>query len=235
MKLLLFCLAALALLAALLLILRRRDEQRLIRYQNKLLLKQIDEVHGVYQTMRGWRHDYHNHLQSLRAKLAMGQIEEAQAYLCALETDLDSIRQISETGNLALDAILNSKLSLVRQQGTQLSFKAEVPKALSVPELDLCVLLGNLIDNAVEACEAVPADERFIRLYIGTLRQQLYITITNATKEHVRRLDSEYITKKRGNHGQGLLRINRIVEKHGGFINRQNEPGVFVTEVLLPL
>lgn len=232
-------LAALAALLAgfllLVLLIRRRYEQRLIRYQNKLLLRQIDEVHGIYQTMRGWRHDYHNHLQALKARLAMGQVEQARAYLDALETDLSDIRQISETGNLALDAILNSKLSLVRQQGTLLSFKAEVPASLTVSDIDLCVLLGNLIDNAVEACEPLPTQERFIRLYIGVLRRQLYISITNATGELARKLDSEYVTHKRGLHGQGLLRINRIVEKYGGFINRQNEPGVFATEIMLPL
>lgn len=218
-----------------LLLLRRHYERRLVRYQNKLLLKQIDEVHGLYQTMRGWRHDYHNHLQSLKAHLALGQLDEAKAYLDELETDLSGIRQLSETGNLALDAILNSKLSLVKQQGTRLSFKVAVPKTLTVTSIDLCVLLGNLIDNAVEACERVAPEERFIRLYIGVLKQQLYISITNATGEHVRKLDNEYITKKRGLHGQGLLRIDRIVKKYGGFINRQNEPGVFATEVLLPL
>lgn len=48
-------------------------------------------------------------------------------------------------------------------------------------------------------------------------------------------MDSEYISKKRGNHGHGLKRINLVVEKYGGYINRQNEPGVFVTEIMLPL
>ncbi len=67
------------------------------------------------------------------------------------------------------------------------------------------------------------------------LKRQLYISITNATGEPARKLDSEYVTKKRGLHGQGLLRIDRIAKKYGGFINRQNEPGVFATEVLLPL
>jgi sensor histidine kinase regulating citrate/malate metabolism len=119
----------------------------------------------------------------------------------------------------------------------EINYKAEVPPELTVSDLDLCVLIGNLIDNAVEACEKLEAGEsgRFIRLYIGVLKKQLYITITNGTGEIVRKLDEEYITAKRGNHGHGLKRINKIVEKYGGFINRKNEPGVFVTEILLPL
>ncbi len=76
---------------------------------------------------------------------------------------------------------------------------------------------------------------KFIRLYIGVLKKQLYISVTNATSEVVRKLDEEYITTKRGNHGHGLKRINGIVEKYNGYINRNNEPGVFVTEIMLPL
>ena len=165
----------------------------------------------------------------------MGQTELAQEYLGRLEQDLDSIKQLVETGNVSLDAILNSKLSYAQKQQISLHYKATVPPKLSVSDIDLCVLLGNLIDNAVEACEQLPVEQRFLRLYIGIFRKQLYISVTNATGELVRKLDEEYITTKRGNHGHGLKRINNTVEKYGGFINRKNEPGVFVTEIMLPL
>lgn len=70
---------------------------------------------------------------------------------------------------------------------------------------------------------------------LDSSREQLYISVSNATNETVRKLDEEYITHKRGNHGHGLKRINLIVEKYDGFINRKNEAGVFVTEIMLPL
>ena len=99
----------------------------------------------------------------------------------------------------------------------------------------MCVLIGNLIDNAVESCRKLPVEEQFLRLYIAPFKEQLYISVTNATNEVVRKLDEEYISNKRGDHGHGLKRINNIVEKYDGYINRKNEPGVFVTEVMLPL
>ena len=215
--------------------LRKSYEQSMMEYQNKVVAKQVEEVQGLYMTMRGWRHDYHNHLQVLKAQLSMGQTELAQEYLGRLEQDLDSIKQLVETGNVSLDAILNSKLSYAQKQQISLHYKATVPPKLSVSDIDLCVLLGNLIDNAVEACEQLPVEQRFLRLYIGIFRKQLYISVTNATGELVRKLDEEYITTKRGNHGHGLKRINNTVEKYGGFINRKNEPGVFATEIMLPL
>ena len=210
-------------------------ERQIAAYQNKLLKNQVDEVHNMYLTMRGWRHDYHNHMQSVKAYLAMDSLDEARAYLDRLEQDLDDIDLLFHTGNINADAILNSKISLAIRKGIQVDYKATVPKELAVSDIDLCVVIGNLIDNAVEACEKVEPQHQFIRLYIGILRRQLYISVSNATGEAVRKLDEEYITTKRGNHGHGLKRINNIVNKYDGYINRKNEPGVFVTEIMLPI
>lgn len=209
--------------------------RQIAAYQNKLLKNEVDEVHNIYLTMRGWRHDYHNHMQSVKAYLAMDNLDEARAYLDRLEQDLDDINLLFNTGNINADAILNSKISLAIKKGIQVDYKATVPKELAVSDIDLCVVIGNLIDNAVEACEKVEPEDQFIRLYIGILRRQLYLSVSNATSEVVRKFDEEYITTKRGNHGHGLKRINNIVDKYDGYINRKNEPGVFVTEIMLPL
>jgi len=152
-----------------------------------------------------------------------------------LEADLNDITQIVTTGNVKVDAILNAKFSLALNNHIQLDFKAVVPEHLAITDLDLCVLIGNLVDNAVEACYQLDEKDRFIRFYMRTYKQQFYLSLTNATNEVVRKLDEEYITKKRGNHGHGLKRINLVVEKYQGMINRKNEPGVFVTEIMLPL
>lgn len=216
-------------------IMQRQYEKALINYQNKILSQEMEEVRSIYMTMRGWRHDYHNHMQSVKAYLAKDNIEEAKAYINRLEEDLADIRLLFDTGNLNVDAILNAKISLALENGIRCDYKAVIPKKLSVSDIDLCVVIGNLIDNAVEACRSVKKEEQFLRLYIAPLKQQLYITVTNATSEVVRKLDEEYISQKRGDHGHGLKRINQVVKKYDGYINRKNEPGVFVTEILLPL
>lgn len=214
-------------------VIRKRYEEYSMNYQNKLLKNQVEEVQHIYMTMRGWRHDYHSHLQSLKVKLNQGQIEEAAKYLNELEEDLDDIHQLVESGNVNVDAILNSKLSLAIEQDIDVNVKVAIPEKLPLSDIDCCVLLGNLIDNAIEACEKVE-ENKFIRLYIGIYKKQLYMSITNATNEVVRKYDEEYISKKRGNHGHGLKRINKVVEKYNGYINRKNEPGVFVCEIMLP-
>ncbi len=236
--------AAAAIIAALLVlfivlvlrnVMQKRYERAIINYQNKLLSQEMEEVRHIYMTMRGWRHDYHNHMQSLKAYLAKNEIEEAENYLNNLENDLDDIQLLFDTGNVNVDAILNAKVSLALKNQIQCDYKAIIPKEMTVTDIDLCVLIGNLIDNAVESCRNLPVPEQFMRLYIAPMKKQLYISVCNATNEVVRKIDEDYISKKRGDHGHGLKRINLIVEKYDGYINRKNEPGVFVTEVMLPL
>ena len=232
-------LASVALLASasilLRLLIKTYYEKSTEAYQNKLVKNQIEEVNNVYMTMRGWRHDYHNHMQSVKAYLAEENTAGAQAYLDRLETDLDQVRLLFDTGNLNVDAILNAKISLALEREIPCHYKATIPKQLSVSDIDLCVILGNLIDNAVEACRDVEPKSQFLRLYIAPMKQQFYISVSNATNELVRKLDEDYISRKRGDHGHGLKRIDVMVEKYGGYINRKNEPGVFVTEIMLPL
>lgn len=216
--------------------LRKKYEEQFVEYQAEALSRQVEEVQGIYMTMRGWRHDYHNHMQKLKAHIAAHQWDAVRIYLDQLEEDLDRVEVKYQTGNVSLDAILNSKLSLAEKAALEINCKIELCERISIPDIDLCVLVGNLIDNAVEACAALSAEqEKFLRLYICVRKSQLYIAVTNATNEVIRRLDQEYITKKRGSHGYGLKRIDAIVEKYQGYIRRANEPGVFSTEIMLPL
>lgn len=212
------------------------NDRKYLDYQVAVMSRQVEEVNEIYMIMRGWRHDYHNHLQKLKAHLAMGQVAEAERYLNELEGDLDDIRVKYTTGNVSLDAILNSKLSIAEKEKIRINCKAEIGENLTVGDIDLCVILGNLIDNAVESCRKMPEDaERFLRIYLCIRKRQLYIAVTNSTGEIIRRLDAEYISNKRGDHGHGLKRIDLVVDKYNGYIRRANEPGVFSTEIMLPL
>ena len=214
----------------------KREEDKTIIYQNKLMKQQMDEIENIYMTMRGWRHDYHNHLQSLKGFLSLNKVDQMKNYLNELETDLDSIDTLYHSGNLQLDSILNAKLAIAEKGQIRIHCDASIPPQLHVSDLDLCVILGNLLDNAIESCRKIKnPDERFIRVYIGILKKQLYISITNATSETVKQRTDHYFTTKRGDHGHGLKRVDQVVKKYDGYLNRQNEPGVFATEIILPL
>lgn len=211
-------------------------DRKISRFQNELVDKHYAEVETMYRKMRGWRHDYHNHIQVLKAHLEFGRYGEAGQYLAMLNDDLTTVDTVIKTGNVMVDAILNSKLTMIKEREIQVDATAVVPQDVPFSGIDLSVLIGNLLDNAMEACaQVLNKDERFIRIYIDIVKKQLYISVTNSMDGRARRKGLQYLSTKAGLHGFGLLRIDRIASKYGGFINRQNEEGVFATEVMLPL
>lgn len=211
-------------------------DRRISRFQNELVDRHYDEVEVMYRKMRGWRHDYHNHIQTLKAYMSLSQYEQATSYLDGLEKDLTNVDTVLKTGNVMVDAILNSKLSLILEKGIAVDATALVPGNIAVSGVDLSVLIGNLLDNAMEACMELPGQEdRFIRIYIDIIKKQLYISVTNSMKGKARRFGGHFLSRKEGSHGFGLTRIDSIVARYGGYLNRQTEEGVFATEIMLPL
>lgn len=214
---------------------RRTAEKRAEEYLQDFAEKHYIEVENIYRDMRGWRHDYHNQLQTMMACISLKQYDKLYEHLNELDGDLRSVDTILKTGNVMADAILNSKLSMAKKKNIKIDATAAVPKTLCVSDIDLCAVLGNLLDNAMESCLKIEnGDDRFIRLYIGTLKGQLYISVTNSASG-IKKSAGEYITSKVGSHGYGLRRIDAVVAKYNGYKNRQDEGDVFATEIMLPL
>lgn len=215
---------------------RRCVEQQIVRYQNDLTEKHCEEVDNLYRQTRGWRHDLKNHLQTMQAYLEMGQTQQLQNYLRELTEDYNTIDIALRTGNSMLDAILNSKLSIIRARDIRVDVTAEVPSSIPVSDMDLSVMIGNLLDNAMEACLKVPREQRFIRLYITKAKENLYIYVMNAADGSYRRGGGGYLsTKLSDSHGYGLQRIDKVIRKYKGYRSREDEGDVFATEILIPL
>lgn len=210
-------------------------DRRIASYQHTLIETHYSEVENMYRQMRGWRHDYRNHIQLMKSYALSGDVEAVLHYLDALETDLVTIDTVVKTGNRMADAILNSKISLARSKGVPVVAEAEISIALTTPELDLCIIIGNLFENAIEANLPLPEEARMIRIFMEMKGNQLYIAFTNMTASGKRqKVGGRFLSTKGEGHGLGLLRIDTIVERHGGYINRNSEDGAFSTEILLP-
>ena len=211
-------------------------DRRIGIYQRELIETHYTEVENMYRQMRGWRHDYRSHIQVMKAHAAAGDLEAVQAYLDKLDADLTALDPAVRTGNAMVDAILNSKISLARSREISVRADANIPVALRLSELDLCVIIGNLFDNAIEASLALPAPERLIRVYMEIKGAQLYISFTNLTAAGKRKkVSGRFATTKGEGHGFGLVRIDNIVERLGGYITRSSEEGAFSTEILIPV
>lgn len=211
-------------------------DRRIERFQSELIEKQVREIQNMYKQVRGWRHDYRNHIQNMKIQLAQGNYAELDSYLDSLADDLNTVDTVIKTGNIMADAILNSKLSVAEKLNIRLNVKANIPNNIPLSDVELCALLGNLLDNAAEACAKLPESERFMRIYIGCLKNQLYMSVQNSA-EDVKKVAGRYLSTKQseGEHGYGIFRIDRVAKKYGGYVNRQNEEGVFATEIMVPL
>lgn len=209
-------------------------DRRIERFQSELIEKQVREIQNMYRQVRGWRHDYRNHINNMKIQLSEGNYDKLSDYLNELADDLDTVDTVIKTGNVMADAILNSKLNVAEKMNIKLNVKANVPDKLPMSDVELCSMLGNILDNAVEACGTLPEEERFMRVYIGKLKGQLYLSVQNSAGK-VRKSKNTYLSTKDGEHGYGLFRIDRVAKKYGGYVNRQNEEGVFATEILIPI
>lgn len=211
-------------------------DKRIERFQSDLIQKQVRETEDMYKQVRGWRHDYRNHIQNMKILLEEHNYEKLNAYMNELAMDLIAVDTVIKTGNVMADAVLNTKISMARRLQIQVHVKALISDRIPMSDVELCAVLGNLLDNATESCERLPEKERFIRIYIGVVKEQFYLSVQNAAGE-IKRTSDGYLSMKRGgrNYGYGIFRIDRITQKYGGCVNRQNEEGVFATELLFPL
>lgn len=213
----------------------KKIDKQIEQYQKELIETHYQEVDNMYRQMRGWRHDYRNHIQTMKAYAAMGDFQAIKDYLDLLDQDLAKVDMIVKTGNAMTDAILNSKVSLARSKDIKVVVDAHIAVKLSSSELDLCCIIGNLFDNAIEASVKLPKEERLIRVYMEMKSTQLYISFTNFTADKKRKKVGKLFTTTKGEgHGLGLVKIDDIVERNGGYISRNSEDGAFTTEILLP-
>lgn len=213
----------------------KRVDRQIALYQRELIETHYREVDNMYRQIRGWRHDYRNHVQLMKVLAEQGDLAGLRAYLDELDNDLNTVDLAVKTGNAMADAILNSKISLAKARGVTVQADAHIPVKLRTSELDLCCILGNLFDNAIEASAKLPEAQRLIRVYMDMKGTQLYISFTNfAAGGKLQKVGGRFRTTKGEGHGFGLVRIDAIVERLGGYLSRNSEDGAFTTEILLP-
>lgn len=205
-------------------------QKKLSAFENEMAKKYYSETEIMYNKMRAWRHDYRHHIQVMKAHFAK-EYSEIEKYLDMLDDDLKCVETVIKTGNKMADAILNSKLTLATEKNINIKAEANIPVCLSITELDLCIIIGNLLDNAIDACCELPEEKRLIRIYIEMKGNFLYLSLINTAKGNKK---SNFLTTKGEGHGFGIPRIDNIIKKYGGYIKRASEDESFSTELMLP-
>lgn len=212
---------------------RRKTYLKLAGYQTEQSRRHLNEVRSIYMEMRGYKHDFHHHLQTLKGYLLAGEYGRAAAYVDELDTKLQQVDTLLKTGNVSLDAILSAKLAQAKNEAISVTVKAGVPAQLNISDVELSIIIGNLLDNAIEACKGI-SGERFLRLYIAMKGNMLYFSMLNSAAEKKKKLGSLFASHKNGAHGFGLRRAEAIIKEHGGWVKYNSEDGAFTSEFLVP-
>ena len=212
---------------------RKKTYLKLVEYQTEQSEKHLNEVRSIHKEMRGYKHDFHHHLQALKGQLEAGEVDRALAYIEQIDNQLMNVDTLLKTGNVSLDAILSAKIAQAKAENIAVTVKANVPDALTISDLELSIIIGNLLDNAIEACRTVTG-ERFIRIFISMKGTMLYFSMLNAAGAKKKKTGSLFATHKDGVHGFGLRRAEAILEEHGGWVKYNSEDGAFTSEFLVP-
>lgn len=212
---------------------RKRTYLKLAEYQTEQSERHLNEVRSIYREMRGYKHDFHNHLQTLKGQLEAGEAERALSYIEQLDGQLMHVDTLLKTGNISLDAILSAKIAQAKESKIAVTVKANVPEGLLLSDLELSIVVGNLLDNAIEACLEAPG-ERFLRIYMGMKNKMLYFSMLNSSGAKRQKKGSRFTSRKEGFHGFGLRRAETILKEHGGWCKYNSEDGAFTSEFLVP-
>lgn len=214
----------------------KEKEYALIQYQNELMIKATEENKELNNEWRRIRHDFNNHISCIDMLLQMGNIEKARAYIQKLTQNGERKELIVNIGNATASAILSQKMVRAKSCQIQMNIEGELPNQLIVEDNDLCALLSNALDNAIEAtCQIEDTTKRQIELSMVYNEKNVLIKISNAVKNNIDSSSSLKTTKKDARmHGIGMRSMQAVVRKYSGSLSWKCEQQVFVLTIMLP-
>ncbi len=214
---------------------QKQYEYRLIK--ERLALAQInsDEATKIWENIRKVRHEMKNHLTVLAVLLKKQDIEGCETYLSNLIGNVEHFGDIVRTDNAVIDYLINSKLTCLKD--TKIIVSGYVGNFDDISDADLACMIGNVIDNAVEAENKIQDhDKRIIELHFLVQNQNRIIVCKNAIEESVLDTNKELRTTKKDtiSHGLGHQIISEIAEKYYGFVNYSEVNDMFCVQIVLP-
>lgn len=216
---------------------------RLVYTQNMILqrlneqLTYSEKLSASDERLRSFRHDFKNHMIVINSLFENGDIQGAKAYFAGLTESADGMLKKFSTGNPVVDSLLDVKSAKSAQYGAEIVFSGMIPPD-GIAQNDMCIAVGNLIDNAVEACAAPGDGEKKTISVTGTVKNNaLLLTVSNpaAAAGSFRARLLRTTKKDTGSHGFGMKNVNAVAEKYSGSFSVRAENGLFTAELFLQL
>jgi sensor histidine kinase regulating citrate/malate metabolism len=234
----LFMLFALLLSFEYLGIILRRN--RVLEQQRQLALieqQQYQLIVSTAESLSDWKHDYQGQMRLISALIAEEKYAELQQFTSRMDEQFNSTASLIYTGNRTIDCVISLRMMDAKRHQIPFETKLYLPKQFHFDEVAFSSLIGNILDNAIEACLKVPADLKKIYFELKPVKKMLYLYCSNASDGHYLCGEQEMLrsTKKEKGHGIGLRRIRDIVEDAGGTIQFLPEESQFSVRIMIPL
>ena len=203
--------------------------------QLELYSKSVQERTMSMAEYRRIRHDIKQHYASILSLLEKHQYETVEEYIRKLVEDNTENMQVCRTENTVIDAIINAKYSLMKMQGIEYFADIHIPMQLPFESADMSVLLGNVLDNAIEANNDNAA-HKYIKIYMAYDKNILIITVVNSYDGTLLRdKTGKILTRKRDKsvHGFGLVSVEKIVQKYHGSMVIEDSAEEFKIKLIL--
>lgn len=207
---------------------------KITQTRNQLLEENYQALNDIYISNAKLYHDLNNHLNVLYQFLEEGEMEEAKKYIREISQPIQKLTKTVWTGVDVVDVIISSKVEKMRNKGISWDINAEFPKNTSIQLYDLCTILSNLLDNAVEAVERT-GKQGNISLTIRKINYFLMIRIANSCIGKNNSFDALPKTMKEDKtmHGWGLQNVRETVQKYGGTLKFKQEENQFIVDVMM--
>ena len=206
-------------------------QKELSEQQFEAQVRHMDELILAQSQVKSIKHDLSNHMLSLKSLLKEGNYIEGNIYLDKLIDEADIQSDMIDTGNIVIDAIITAKRNLARKNGIDFQTEIQIPEQLKIDSSDCCVIFGNALDNAIEACNKVKGN-KYIKFSLVYYEESLICKITNSminTKNYslkTTKSDSE-------NHGIGFINIKNTLGKYKHMIRTEQSDGEFMLSFIL--
>lgn len=211
------------------------------QHQEQTVLAELQHAKETADGIRAWKHDYKNHLLTLKGLAANHKDSQITQYIQSLQDNLPDYLNDVNTGVASIDAIVSGKIRYARSQHIELKHSLLVNDKMPLSDLQLTTILGNLLDNAIEACIRLqhqdPAAQPSIVLSMKPFRAALQIIVQNtSTGEYLTDKDHALRTSKAdtSQHGFGLLNVQKNVEAANGIIDITKNSTSFCVTILIP-
>lgn len=198
----------------------KKSKLALLQKENELYSRQCEIMQSSTEDLQAFRHDMSNQLIILNHLLEEGKDEEARRQLDQLSRFIKGKVIYSTSGNIIIDGLVNYKLQSVASENIKVETEIVVPKQLNIDIADFVTLLGNLLDNALEALKKVDWEQRILTIKIVFSQERLIGRITNTYCGEIHQKDDKILTskKEKQKHGYGLNNVEKIIKKYNGYM-----------------